>query len=78
MNNLVASVINKNQLTIWKKKDFFSKMKKDYPDNEEIERTIGNINFFDFKNGEELTQLFLGNDVSSLAGVFEKFKKVTV
>ena len=53
-------------------------MKKDYPDKKEIERTIENINFFYFENGEELTQLFLGIDVSSLAGVFEKFKKVTV
>ena len=42
-----------------KEKDFFSKLKKDYPSDEEIERTKENINFFNVKNGEELLQMYL-------------------
>ena len=36
-----------------KKEDFFSKLKNDYPDDEEIERTKQIIKVFHMKNGEE-------------------------
>ena len=55
------------------KQDYFSKLKNDYPDNIEIERTNKIIQTFNIKNGEELTQLYLKSDVILLADVFEKF-----
>ena len=61
-----------------KKKDFFSQLKSDYPDNEEIERTTEKIKMFNIKNGEELTEIFLKSDVLLLTCVFEKFVKVSV
>ena len=42
-----------------KKGDFFSKLKKDYPSEEEIEKTKQSFKLFNIKNGEELTQLYL-------------------
>ena len=60
-----------------KKEDFFSKLKNDYPDNDEIERTKGIIKLFNIKNGEELTKLYCKSDVILLADVFEKFVKVS-
>ena len=53
-------------------------MKKNYPENEEIERTFENSKFLNFKKGEKLRQLFLRNDVILLASVFEKIKKESV
>ena len=44
-----------------KKEDFFSKVKNDYPNDEQIEQTKEVIKIFNFKLGEELTQLFLKN-----------------
>ena len=38
------------------KKDFFSKLKNKYPDDE-IERTMDIIKRFNIKNGEELTEI---------------------
>ena len=61
-----------------KKEDFFSKLKNDYPSDEEIERTKEIIKLFNIKNGEELTQLFLKSGVLLLACVFEKFIKVSI
>ena len=61
-----------------KKADFFSKIKSDYPDDEEIEGTKEIIKRFSFKNGEELTEIFLKSDVLLLTCVFEKFKEVSV
>ena len=61
-----------------KKEDFFSKLKNDYPSDEEIERTMDIIKKFNIKNGEELTQICLKSDVLLLACVFEKFIKVSV
>ena len=61
-----------------KKEDFFSKLKNQCPDDEEIQRTMDNIKKFNFKNGEELTQIYLKSDVLLLACVFEKFIKVSV
>ena len=61
-----------------RKEDFFSKMKNNCPDDEEIERTKQIIKLLKIKNGEELTQLFLKSDVLLLACVFEKFIKVSV
>ena len=60
-----------------KKEDFFSKIKIDYPDDEEIERTKGIIKLFNIKDGEELTRLYCKSDVILLADVFEKFVKVS-
>ena len=59
-----------------KKEDFFSRLKNDYPDDDEIERKKEIIELFDNKNGEELTKLYCKSDVIFLADVFEKFVKV--
>ena len=59
------------------KEDFFSKLKNDYPSDEEIERTKEIIKIFDTKNGEELTEFYLKSDILLLACVFEKFIKVS-
>ena len=59
-----------------KKEDFLSKIKNDYPDDEEIERTKEIIKLFNIKDGEELTKLYCKSDVILLADVFEKFVKV--
>ena len=61
-----------------KKEHFFSKLKKDYPDDEEIERTMNIIERFNIQNGEELTEIYLKSDVLLLACIFEKFIKVSV
>ena len=55
------------------KEDFFTKLKNECPDNEEIERTKEIIKVFDIKNGEELTKLYCKSDVILLADVIEKF-----
>ena len=60
-----------------KKEDFFSKLKNDYPDDDEIERTREIIKLFNIKDGEELTKLYCKSDVILLADVFEKFIKVS-
>ena len=59
------------------KEDFFSKLKNDYPDDEEIERTKEIIKLFNIKDGEELTKLYCKSDVILLTDVFEKFVKVS-
>ena len=61
-----------------KKEDFFSKLKNNCPDDEEIERTKEIIEIFDIKNGEELTEIYIKSDVLLLACVFEIFIKVSV
>ena len=63
---------NKNISTLTNQ-DYFSKLKNDYPNNEEIERTNKIIQTFNITNGKELTQLYLKSDVILLADVFEKF-----
>ena len=60
-----------------KKEDFFSKLKNDYPDDEEIERTKEIIKLFNIKDGGELTKLYCKSDVILLADVFEKFVKIS-
>ena len=60
-----------------KKEGFFSKVKNDYPDDEEIERTKEIIKLFNIKDGVELTRLYCKSDVILLADVFEKFVKVS-
>ena len=60
-----------------KKEDFFSKLKNDYPDNDEIERTKEIIKLFDIKNGAELTKLYCKSDVILLTDVIEKFVKLS-
>ena len=52
-------------------------MKNDYPDDSEIARIKENIKVFDIKKGEELTKIYLKNDIILLADVFEKFVKVS-
>ena len=59
-----------------KKEDFFSKLEKKCPSDKEKERTMGVIERFNLKNGEEFTQLYLKSDVLQLACVFENFIKV--
>ena len=60
-----------------KKEDFFSKLKNNYPDDEEIERTKQIIKLFDIRSGKELTKLCLKSDIILLADVFEKSFKVS-
>ena len=60
-----------------KKEDSFSKLKNDYPDDEEIDRTKEIIEIFNIKDGEQLTKLYCKCDVILLADVFEKFVKVS-
>ena len=60
-----------------KKEDFFSKLKNDYPDDDEIERTKEIIKLFDIKNGEKLTKWYCKSDVFLLVDVLEKFVKVS-
>ena len=59
------------------KEEFFSKLKNKCPDDEETERTKEIIKLFNFKNGEESTQLFLESDLILLADVFEKILEVS-
>ena len=61
-----------------KKEHFFSKLKNKCPDDEEIERTMDITGRFNFKNGEELTEMYSKSDVLLLACVCEKFIKVSV
>ena len=60
-----------------KKEDFFSKLKIEYPADDEIERTKENIKLFNIKDGEELTKLYCKSDDIFLADVFKKFVKVS-
>ena len=60
-----------------KKEDFFSNLKNECPDDDELERTKEIIKLFDIKNGEELTKLYCKSDVIFLADVIEKFVKVS-
>ena len=78
MNFSIVLKTIKNLLIFFKKEDFFSKLKNDYPSDEEIERTKGITNLFKNKNGGELTQLYFKSDVLILTYVFEKFIKVSV
>ena len=61
-----------------KEEEFSSKLKNRYPSDNEIERTMDVIKRFNFKNGEEITELYLESDVLLLACVFEKFIKVSI
>ena len=59
MNILKILKIMSKDISTSNKKDYFSKLKNDYPDDEEIERTSKIIQTFKIKNGKELTQLYL-------------------
>ena len=61
-----------------KKDDLFSKLKNDYPSDEEIERTMDIIKIFNIENGEELTQIYLKSDVLLLLCAFGRLIKVSV
>ena len=56
-----------------KKEDFFSRLKNDYPSDEEIERTKEITKIFNIKNGRELTEIKFKSDVLLLTCVFENF-----
>ena len=60
-----------------KKEDFFSKLKNECPDDDEVERTKEILKLFDIKNGEELTKFYCKSEVIFLADVIEKFVKVS-
>ena len=60
------------------KEDYFSKLRKRYPQDSEIQRTNEIIETFKIKTGKELTELYLKTDVVLLADVFEKFIKVSL
>ena len=60
-----------------KKEYFFSELKNKCPNDEEIQRTMDIIDNFKIENGEELTEIYLKNDVLLLTCVFEKFIKVS-
>ena len=77
MNILKISKIITKDISNLTKQDYFSKLKNNYPDDVEIERTSKIIETFNIKNGQELTQLYLKSDVILLADVFEKFIKVS-
>ena len=59
------------------KKNFFNKVKTDYLDDKEIERTDKILETFKIGKGEELTQLYLKSEVVFPADMFEKFMKVS-
>ena len=61
-----------------KKEDFFSKLKNDYPSEEEIERTTKIINYLNIESGKKLTKIYFKSDVFLLTCVFEKVIKVSV
>ena len=61
-----------------KKEDFFSKLKNDYPEDEDLEETKEIIKLFNIKNGEEIRDIHLKSDVLLLACVFENFIKISV
>ena len=77
MNISTISLIIKKPVNDLKKEDLFSKLKNDYPDDDEIERTKEIKKLFNIKDGEQLTKLYCKSDVNLLADVFEKFVKVS-
>ena len=56
-------MIIKNLLIIQSKQNFFSKLKIDYPNDKIIERTKEIIKRFNIRRGENLTPIYLKNDV---------------
>ena len=56
MNILIVLMIIKKPVDHLKKEDFFSKLKNDYPDDSDIERTREIIKLFNIKIGEQLTK----------------------
>ena len=68
----------KKSVHILRKEDFFSKLKNEYPDDGEIQRTKEIIEIFNIKKGKELTEINLKSDVILSADVFEKFIKLSV
>ena len=53
----------KNPVDKLRKEDFFSKLKNECLDDEQIQRIKGIVKIFDIKKGEELTKLYLKSDV---------------
>ena len=61
-----------------KNKDFISKLKNDYPDEEEIERTKRIMELLEIKNGEDSRNFYLRSTINLLAFAFEKFIKISI
>ena len=59
----------------FKKEDCFSKLKNDFPNDEQIKRTKEIIKLFNIRNVEELTKSNLRSDVILFTCVFEKLTK---
>ena len=60
-------------VNLLKKVDFFCKLKTECPSDVYIDRTKEINEFFDNKNGEQLTELYCKSDVILKADIFEKF-----
>ena len=75
MNNSKVLMIIKNRLTIWRKRTSLVGSKKACPSVEKLEITEEIIETLNFKNGEELSKLFLKSDVILLPEVFKFFLK---
>ena len=61
-----------------KREDFISKLKKKSPSYEEMERTKQFVRKVKIRIVEELTRLYLKDDIHLFACVFEKFIKVSI
>ena len=67
-----------NTVNNLRKENFFSKLKRDYADDEEIERSKKTKELSDIGNGEKLTELYLKIYVILLICVFERVIKVSL
>ena len=72
MNLLKVSMIIKSVWTLLRKRTSSVNQKNEYPSDIEMERTEQIIDLFNFKNGRELTQLYLKSDDFLLACVLRK------
>ena len=61
-----------------KNKDIIAKLKNDYPDEEEIERTKRIMESLEIKNGEESRNFYLQSTINLLAFASEKFMKISI
>ena len=61
-----------------KKEHYFSRLKNDYPDDKQIERTDKLIENIINKKGRDLTRLYLKSDVFLIADDFERVFEVSI
>ena len=64
-----------NSVDTLKKEDFFSKLKNNYPDDNEIDRRKEITKLIKIKIREQLTRLNMKTDITLLADVFWKINK---